>query len=67
MISVAEEANTLDKVLVEVADNLEKRTFRQLDLMVRLLEPLMLLVLAMVVLMVVVALLLPIFKMFNTL
>ncbi|HTN74273.1 MAG TPA: type II secretion system F family protein [Pirellulaceae bacterium] len=67
MISVAEEANTLDKVLVEVADGLEKRTFRQLDLMVRLLEPLMLLVLAFVVLLVVIALLLPIFKMFNTL
>jgi general secretion pathway protein F/type IV pilus assembly protein PilC len=67
MISVAEEANSLDRVLVEVADGLEKRTFRQLDLMVRLLEPLMLLVLAFVVLLVVIALLLPIFKMFNTL
>ncbi len=67
MIAVAEEANTLDKVLVEVADGLERRTSRQLDLMVRLLEPLMLLVLAGIVLLVVVALLLPIFKMFNTL
>lgn len=67
MIAVAEESNTLDKVLVEVADGLERRTSRQLDLMVRLLEPLMLMVLAGVVLVVVIALLLPIFKMFNTL
>lgn len=66
MISVAEEANTLDKVLIEVADNLERRTSRKLDLTVRLLEPIMLLVLAFVVLLVVVALILPIFKMFNT-
>jgi general secretion pathway protein F/type IV pilus assembly protein PilC len=67
MISVAEESNTLDKVLVEIADGLERRTSRQLDLMVRLLEPLMLLVLAFVVLLVVIALLLPIFRMFETL
>jgi general secretion pathway protein F/type IV pilus assembly protein PilC len=66
MISVAEEANTLDKVLIEVADNLERRTSRKLDLTVRLLEPIMLLVLAFVVLLVVIALILPIFKMFNT-
>lgn len=67
MISVAEEANTLDTVLVEIADSLEKRTFRKLDLMVRLLEPIMLLVMAFIVLLVVVALLLPMFRMFNTL
>jgi general secretion pathway protein F/type IV pilus assembly protein PilC len=66
MISVAEEANTLDTVLVEIAEGLERRTFRQLDLMVRLLEPIMLLVMACIVLLVVIALLLPIFKMFNT-
>jgi general secretion pathway protein F/type IV pilus assembly protein PilC len=67
MISVAEEANTLDVVLVDIADGLERRTFRKLDLMVRLLEPLMLLVMAGVVLVVVIALLLPMFRMFNTL
>lgn len=67
MISVAEEANTLDTVLVDVADALERRTFRKLDLLVRLLEPIMLLVMAFIVLIVVVALLLPMFRMFNTL
>lgn len=63
MISVAEEANTLDTVLVNIADGLEKRTSRKLDLMVRLLEPLMLIVMAIVILMIVVALLLPIMNM----
>ena len=66
MISVAEEANTLETVLVEVANTLEKQTTRRLDLFVRLLEPLMLLVLAGVVLCVVIALLLPIIKMSST-
>lgn len=66
MIAVAEESNSLDKVLVDIADGLEKRTFRQLDLVVRLLEPMMLLVLAAVVLMVVIALLLPVIKMSGT-
>jgi len=67
MISVAEESNTLDTVLVDVADDLEKRTFRRLDLMVRMIEPVMLLVLAGIVLFVVIALLLPVIKMSSTL
>ena len=67
MITVAEEANTLDTVLVEIADGLEKRTSRRLDLFVRLLEPLMLLVMAGVVLCVVIALLLPVIKISGTL
>ncbi len=62
MISVAEESNSLDSVLVQIADGLEKRTFRKLELLVRLIEPLMLLILAAVVLCVVLALLLPIIK-----
>ena len=67
MISVAEESNTLDRVLVELADGLERRTTRQLDLMVRLLEPVMLLMLAGVILVVVIALLVPVIKMSSTL
>jgi type II secretory pathway component PulF len=66
MISVAEESNTLDTVLVEIADGLEKRTTRRLDLAVRLLEPMLLLVLAGAVLCVVIALLLPVIKMSST-
>lgn len=67
MISVAEESNTLDEVLVEIADSLERQTARRLDLMVRMIEPLMLLVMASVVLMVVIALLMPIIKMSSAL
>jgi len=63
MIAVAEESNTLETVLLTIADSLEKRTWRQLDLAVRLLEPIMLLLLAGAVLMVLVALLYPMFKM----
>ena len=63
MISVAEESNTMDDVLVSIADGLEKTTIRRLDLMVKLIEPLMLLVMAGIIMVVVVALLLPIMKM----
>lgn len=62
MISVAEESNSLDSVLPEIADGLEKRTFRRLDLFVRLLEPVMLLVMAMLVMLVVLALLVPVIR-----
>jgi type II secretory pathway component PulF len=66
MIAVAEQANTLEKVLLEIADALERRTWRQLDLAVRLIEPIMLLILAGAVLVVVIALLLPILRMGTT-
>lgn len=62
MISVAEESNSLDSVLPEIADSLEKRTFRRLDLFVRLLEPVMLLLMAMFVMAVVMALLVPVIR-----
>jgi general secretion pathway protein F/type IV pilus assembly protein PilC len=63
MVSVGEESNQLEKVLINVAEALEKRTARQLELFVRLLEPLMLLVMALITLLVVAGLLLPVFKM----
>jgi general secretion pathway protein F/type IV pilus assembly protein PilC len=66
MISVAEESNTLETVLLHAADSLERNTWRKLDLAVRLLEPLMLLLLAGVVLVLVIALLLPLVKMSTT-
>ena len=67
MIAVAEESNTLDQVLIDIADSLELRTSRRLTLAVRLLEPLMLLVMAAAVLVVVIALLLPVIKMSSAL
>src|SRR5262249_12748596 len=63
MIAVGEESNNLETVLVDISEGLEKRTARQLDLFVRLLEPLMLLVMAGIILVVVAGLLLPVFKM----
>jgi type II secretory pathway component PulF len=66
MIAVAEESNTLEAVLINIADGLERRTWRELDLFVRLLEPIMLLLLAGAVLVVVIALLLPVIKMSTT-
>ncbi len=63
IVSIGEESNQLEKVLIDVSNNLEKRTARELDLFVRLLEPLMLVVMAGMVLLVVVGLLLPIFRM----
>lgn len=65
MIAVGEEANNLEQVLVDIADTLERRTGRELDLSVRLLEPLMLVMMAGVVLFVVMALLLPILQSSN--
>ncbi len=67
MISVGEESNSLDTVLPDIADSLEKITFRRLDLFVRLLEPIMLLVMALLVLGVVLTLLIPVLKSSTTL
>jgi general secretion pathway protein F/type IV pilus assembly protein PilC len=67
MIAVGEEANNLEQVLIDIAENLERRTYRQLDLFVRLLEPVMLLVMAVVILFLVIALLLPVFQSANAL
>ena len=49
MIAVAEQSNSLETVLTQIADSLERDTWRRLDLFVRLIEPLMLLILAGVV------------------
>jgi len=67
MLAVAEQSNNLEKVLLDVADNLERNTWRRLDLAVRLIEPILLAGLASVVLVVVIALLVPVLKMSQTL
>jgi general secretion pathway protein F/type IV pilus assembly protein PilC len=66
MVAVGEESNSLEKVLLDVAEALEKRTSRQLELFVRLLEPVMLMVMAGFTLLIVAGLLLPVFKMSQT-
>ena len=62
MIAVGEEANNLEQVLIDIADSMERRTNRLLDIFVRMLEPVMLTLMAGVVLFVVIALLWPILK-----
>jgi general secretion pathway protein F/type IV pilus assembly protein PilC len=66
MVAIGEESNNLETVLLNIADSMEKRTARQLEMFVRLLEPIMLLVMAGLTLLVVLGLLLPIFKMGST-
>ncbi len=63
MIAVAEESNSLDKVLVEIADTQEERTARQIDFTMRMLEPLLLMVMGVVIAFIAVALLVPILRM----
>jgi general secretion pathway protein F/type IV pilus assembly protein PilC len=63
MIAVAEESNNLENVLVQIADSNETRLGREIDLGVRLLEPIMLMVMAGFVLAIAIALLVPILRM----
>jgi len=67
MISVAEESNQLEKILVEIADTVERRTNRQVDLAVRLIEPLILVMMAGGIAFVAVGLYYPILTMASTL
>ncbi len=67
MIAVGEEANNLEQVLINIAENMERRSNRQLELFVRLLEPILLLVLAAIILFIVTALLVPILQMSSAL
>lgn len=63
MIAVGEESNRLQRVLINVADTTEARLGDQTDVLIRLLEPVLLLVLAGITLLIVTALLLPVLNM----
>jgi len=67
MIAVAEESNQLEKVLVQIADTVERRTNRQVDLAVRLVEPIILVLIAGAIGFMAVGLYYPIFNMAKTL
>ncbi|KAB2664585.1 MAG: type II secretion system F family protein [Verrucomicrobia bacterium] len=67
MIAVAEESNNLDKVLVQIADTVERRTNRQVDQAVRLIEPVILCAVAAGIGFLALGLLLPIFTMASAL
>lgn len=66
MIAVAEESNTLDKVLVEIANTQEERTARQIDFTMRMLEPLLLMMMGVMIAFIAIALLVPILRMATT-
>ena len=67
MIVVAEESNKLDKVLLQIADTVERRTNRQVDQAVRLIEPAILCVVAACIGFLALGLLLPIFTLASSL
>jgi general secretion pathway protein F/type IV pilus assembly protein PilC len=67
MLTVAEESNKLDKVLVQIADTVERRTNRQVDQAVRLIEPAILCLVAAGIGFLALGLLLPIFTMASSL
>jgi general secretion pathway protein F/type IV pilus assembly protein PilC len=63
MITIAEQSNNLDHVLIYVADTLDRQNSRLIDTMVRLVEPLMLMIMGGLIMFIISALLLPIFDM----
>ncbi len=63
MIAVAEESNNLEHVLVQIAETQEARTARTIDTAVRMVEPLLLIMMAVAVGVIAFALLLPILTM----
>lgn len=65
MIRIAEESNTLDRVLLKIADSIDKKIQRRLDILVRMIEPVMLLLIAGAVLFILLGLLLPVYDMSN--
>ena len=67
MIAVAEESNQLDRVLVEIADTVERRTDRQVDQAVHLIEPIILVLMAITIGTLAVGLLYPILTMAQSL
>ena len=61
MIRVAEESNTLDEVLIKIADRIDNRIERRLEVIVRMIEPMMLILIGGMVMFVIVGVLLPVF------
>ncbi|TWU17143.1 Type II secretion system protein F [Novipirellula galeiformis] len=61
MIRVAEESNTLDEVLVKIADRIDNRIERRLEVLVKMIEPMMLILIGSMVMFVIVGVLLPVF------
>jgi len=67
MVDVGEQTGELDQMLVRVADAYEKQVDRKIDAMFKVIEPLILIVMAVFVGFIVVALFLPLMKIMSTL
>jgi len=67
MIAVAEESNQLEKVLIQIADTIERRTHHQVDQAVRLVEPVILCLVTGAIGFLALGLLLPIFTLAGSL
>ena len=63
MLQIAEEANAVPRVMEQMADMAERRVDRRLDLMLRLMEPVLLLCVAAMVVFIFMALVLPMMRM----
>ena len=63
MINVAEESNNLENVLINISDGIDRRISAQLDIMVKLVEPILLMTMGVIVMFILIALLMPIFDM----
>ncbi|HUP78699.1 MAG TPA: type II secretion system F family protein [Pirellula sp.] len=61
MIRVAEESNSLDEVLIKISDRIDNRIERRLEVLVRMIEPMMLILIGGMVMFVIVGVLLPVF------
>jgi general secretion pathway protein F/type IV pilus assembly protein PilC len=66
MIRIAEESNTLDEILVKISDRIDQQIERRLEVMVRMIEPLMLVLIGSMVMFVIVGVLLPVFDLNST-
>jgi general secretion pathway protein F len=62
MIAVGESANNLPVVLVNIAESVERRVDGQLVVLIRLMEPLLLLLLAAMVMFIFIALIVPMMR-----
>jgi len=62
MIAVGEESNNLENVLIDIANNLERRSNRTMEVAVNLIGPLMILLMGGIVLFIAIALLMPILQ-----
>ena len=62
MLHVGEQSNRLESVLVRLAEQLEVRAQRRIDVLLKLIEPLLMLIMAVVVGFIVIALLMPVFE-----